>query len=149
MEVILLEKVYRLGDLGDRVKVRSGYGRNFLIPNRKAVPATAANLAKFEAERQLLLKANEEKLAEAQQRAGKLTEMVVTISAKAGSEGRLFGSVGTQDIAVAVTEAGVEVAKKEVRLPAGPLRELGEHAIELHLHPDVNVTIKVIIVGID
>jgi large subunit ribosomal protein L9 len=149
MEVILLEKVYRLGDLGDRVKVRSGYGRNFLIPTRKAVPATAANLAKFEAERQLLLKANEERLAEAQKRAGQLTEMAVTISAKAGSEGRLFGSVGTQDIADAVTEAGVEVAKREVRMPEGPLREVGEHAIELHLHPDVNVTIKVIIVGTD
>jgi large subunit ribosomal protein L9 len=147
MEVILLEKVHRLGDLGDRVKVKAGYGRNFLIPTRKAVAATTANVAKFEAQRAELAKAQADKLSQAQARAAALADLVISISSKAGSEGRLFGSVGTVDIAAAITAAGVTVEKKEVRLPLGPLRDVGEHTVDLHLHPDVNVSLKVLVVA--
>ncbi len=149
MDVILLEKVHRLGDLGDRVKVKAGYGRNFLIPMRKAVAATDSNVARFEAQRAELAKAQADKLTQAQGRATALSGFSVTIASKAGSEGRLFGSVGTVDIASAITAAGVAVEKKEVRLPTGPLRDTGEHAVELHLHPDVNATVKVVIVAED
>jgi len=146
MEVILLEKVHRLGNLGDKVKVKPGYGRNYLIPTNKAVPATAGNIAKFEAAKADLLKAQESALAEAQSRAAQLADRTVTIASKAGTEGKLFGSVGTVDIAEAVTTSGVKVEKREIRLPKGPLREVGEHEVEIHLHPDVNATIKVIVV---
>lgn len=143
MEVILLEKVQNLGGLGERVKVRAGYGRNFLIPTGKAVSATPANVERFEARRAELERVQAELLAGAQARAAALAEVVVTLRAKTSAEGKLFGSVGTGDIAEALTAAGHEVAKREVRLPAGPLRDLGDHAVELHLHPDVNCTVTV------
>jgi large subunit ribosomal protein L9 len=149
MEVILLEKIHRLGDLGDKVNVRPGYGRNYLIPNRKAVPATAANVAKFEAQRAELERAQTEILATAQARAERLNGLEVVIAAKAGAEGRLFGSVGTHDIAQAIVAAGASAEKREVRLPDGPLREVGEYAIEIHLHADIDVEIKVKVVAED
>ena len=149
MEVILIERVHRLGDLGDRVKVKPGYARNFLIPTRKAVPATAASLARFETARDELIKSQELALAEARSLAKALENLSVTVRARAGSEGKLFGSVGTLDIATAVTAAGVVMEKKQIRLPQGPLREIGVHEIRLHLHPDVDVAIKVVIVAED
>ncbi|QGX39348.1 50S ribosomal protein L9 [Permianibacter aggregans] len=147
MQVILLEKIRRLGNLGDTVDVRSGYGRNFLIPQGKAVSATAANKAHFEARRAELEKKQAEVLAAAQARAAKLADLTVSIAAKAGDEGKLFGSVGTRDIAEAVSKAGVEVEKSEVRLPTGPLRMMGEYEIELGLHSEVTATVKVVIVA--
>ncbi len=147
MEVILLDKVQNLGSLGDKVKVRSGYGRNFLIPKGKAVPATKDNEAKFEARRAELEKAMSDALGAAQSRATRMEGMKVTIAAKAGDEGKLFGSVGTSDIAYAITEAGVEVGKHEVRLPNGALRTLGEFEVDVHLHADVNQTVTVEIVA--
>lgn len=149
MEVILLEKIHRLGELGDKVSVRPGYGRNYLIPNRKAVPATADNVARFEEQRAELERAQAELLGAAQGRAEALKDMEVTIRAKAGAEGKLFGSVGTLDIAEAIVAAGGTAEKREVRLPNGPLREIGEYAIEIHLHADVNVEVKVKVVPED
>ena len=143
MNVILLEKVHNLGNLGDQVSVKAGYGRNYLLPQGKAVSATADNVAKFEARRAELEKAAAEKLADAEARKAKLDGLTVTISQKAGDEGKLFGSVGTTDIAHAVTEAGVELAKSEVRLPQGVLRNIGEYDILVELHGDVSATIKV------
>ena len=127
MEVILLEKVANLGDLGDKVNVKSGYGRNFLLPQRKATAATAANVAAFEARRAELEKAAAEKRAEAEARAAQLSELEVTITANTGDEGKLFGSIGTRDVADAITAAGVAVAKSEVRMPEGALRYTGEY----------------------
>lgn len=147
MEVILLEKIGRLGALGDQVRVKSGYGRNFLIPFGKAVPANDANIAEFKARRAELEKAAAEKFAAAQVRAGQLNEKAVTIVSKAGDEGRLFGSVGVRDIADAVTAAGVEVCKSEVRLPEGPIRAVGEYDITLQLHGDVDAIIKLSVVA--
>ncbi len=147
MQVILLEKVENLGNLGDQVKVRSGYGRNFLIPKGKATAATQANIARFEERRAELEKAAAEALASATARKAKLDSLAVTIAAKAGDEGKLFGSVGTGDIAHAVTAAGQPVERHEVRLPEGPFRALGEYEVALHLHTDVNATIKLIIVA--
>ena len=146
MEVILLEKVHQLGSLGDRVKVRPGYGRNYLIPMGKAVPATAQNVAKFEAARAEFERTQAEILEQAKAKAAALGTLTVTIASKAGTEGRLYGSVGTADIASAVTASGVTIAKSEVRLPQGPLREVGEHVVNLHLHADVDVMIKVMII---
>lgn len=147
MEVILLEKVRNLGNLGDRVKVRGGYGRNFLIPEGKAVIATADNVARFEARRAELEKSSAESVAAATARAEKLAALAeVTIAANAGEEGKLFGSVGTGDIAEALTKAGVEVAKAEVKMPDGSIRHTGEYSVEIVLHSDVsqNVTVKVV-----
>ncbi len=146
MEVILLEKVKNLGNVGDRVKVRPGYGRNYLIPFHKAVPATPENIARFEAERAELERRAQEQLAEAQRRKEQLEGLTVTITSKAGDEGKLFGSVGVRDIAEAVTEAGVPLAKNEVSLPEGPIRSVGEYEIIVHLHPDVEGTVKVNVV---
>ena len=147
MEVILLEKIGKLGDLGDKVTVKPGYGRNFLIPQGKAVPATRENVEKFEARRAELEVAAAERLANAEVRAGRVQELgVITIAANAGEEGKLFGSVGTRDIADAVTQAGVEINKSEVRLPEGALREVGEYQVELHLHSDIDVTIELHVV---
>ncbi len=145
MQVILLEKIGKLGDLGQQVHVKPGYGRNFLIPSGKAVPATPENIEKFEAQRAELEKAQEEVLAAAQARAEKLNELQVTLQRRTVSEDRLFGSVGVTDIVGAVTEAGQEVTRHEVRLPDGPFRTLGEHEVELHLHADVNARIKLTI----
>lgn len=147
MNVILLEKVHNLGDLGEQVNVKAGYGRNFLIPQGKAVSATADNVAKFEARRAELEKIAAEKLAVAEGRKAKLEGLTVSISHKAGDEGKLFGSVGTAEIAHAITDAGVEVAKAEVRLPEGALRQIGDFDIDVELHSDVVATVKVSIVA--
>lgn len=147
MEVILLEKVQKLGELGDQVKVKPGFGRNYLIPSGKAVSATAENIAKFDARRAELEKQQQESLAAATARSEKLNEVSVSIARKAGTEGKLFGSVGTIDIAEAVTAKGVELAKHEIRLPDGPLRSTGDFDIDLHLHADVSATIKVSVVS--
>jgi large subunit ribosomal protein L9 len=147
MEVILLDKVGKLGDIGDKVTVKAGYGRNFLLPQGKAVAATEKNLAEFEARRAQLEAAAAAKKADAEARAAKLVELTVTIAANAGDEGRLFGSVGTRDIAEAVSAAGVEVAKAEVRLPQGALREVGEYEIDIQLHPEVMQVVKLVIVA--
>lgn len=149
MEVILLEKVANLGNIGDRVKVKSGYGRNFLLPKGKATLATAANIAAFEARRAELERKHSAELAAAQERAVQLGKLSLRIAAKAGSEGKLFGSLGTLDIAEACTAAGVAVERSEVRLPSGPIRTVGEHQIDLHLHTDVTVTIRLEVVPED
>jgi len=147
MEVILLEKVGKLGTLGDKVNVKAGFGRNFLVPQGKAVPATAANVASFEARRAELEKAAAETLAVAQARGEKLEGLEVSIVSKAGDEGKLFGSIGTRDIADAITATGVEVDKSEVRLPEGALRHTGEFEIDVQLHSDVTATIKLVVVA--
>ena len=147
MEVILLEKVANLGTLGDKVNVKSGYGRNFLLPYGKAVPATEANLNAFEERRAELEKAAAEKLAVAQARAEKLEGASFTISSKAGNEGKLFGSIGARDVADAITASGTDVEKSEVLLPEGPLRAVGEYEVELKLHSDVYVTVKLAVVA--
>ncbi|MCK5892822.1 MAG: 50S ribosomal protein L9 [Endozoicomonadaceae bacterium] len=145
MNVILLEKIANLGDLGAQVKVKAGYSRNYLIPFGKAVPATQANIADFDARRAELEKIAVEKRAEAEQRAVALAGIELTITAKAGDEGKLFGSIGTRDLADAITSAGVAVAKNEVRMPAGSIRMLGEYDIEVHLHSDVTSSVKVFV----
>jgi large subunit ribosomal protein L9 len=145
MEVILLEKIENLGVIGDRVHVKPGYGRNFLIPQGKAAPATAANIAEFEARRVELEKAAAESLQAAEARRDQLEGMTVTVQAHAGEEGKLFGSVGTSEIAHAINEAGVTVEKHEIRLPMGAFRQTGEYEVQLHLHSDVNVTVKLVI----
>ena len=147
MEIILLEKVHKLGALGDRVNVKPGFGRNYLIPSGKAVSATADNVAKFDARRAELEKQQQEAAAVATTRAAKLNEVNVTIARKAGEEGKLFGSVGTADIAEAVTATGVELAKHEIRLPEGPIRSVGEIELDVQLHADVTATIKVNVVA--
>jgi large subunit ribosomal protein L9 len=147
MQVILLEKVHKLGDLGDTVTVKAGYGRNFLIPSKMAVPANEANRIKFEATRAELEAVQASAMGKAQARANTLADAVISIVARAGSEGRLFGSVGTADIAAALVAAGHAVVRKEVRLSGGSLRDVGEHPVELHLHPDVNVQITVAVVA--
>jgi large subunit ribosomal protein L9 len=147
MEVILLQKVANLGNIGDRVKVRSGFGRNFLLPEGKATLATADNIARFEARRAELEKAAREHLTSAQERAEAMKEFKLTIRAKAGTEGKLFGSIGTADIAEACTREGFKIERSEVRLPSGPLRTIGEHALSLHLHADIDVPLHVSIVA--
>ncbi len=146
MDVILLEKIHNLGDLGDKVKVKPGYGRNFLVPYGKAVPATKANVEEFEARRAELEKAAAERLAKAKERGEQLDGASVTIQAKAGEEGKLFGSIGVRDIADAISAAGTEVEKSEVLLPEGPLRVVGEYEIGLQLHSDVAVNVNVSVV---
>ena len=147
MEVILLEKVGKLGALGDKVTVKAGFGRNFLIPYGKAVPANDANVAEFEARRAELEKAAADKLSAAEARAEQLNDKAVTITSKAGDEGKLFGSIGVRDVADAVTAAGVEVSKSEVRLPEGPIREVGEYDISIQLHSDVTSVIKLSVIA--
>jgi large subunit ribosomal protein L9 len=146
MNVILLERIGKLGDLGEEVAVRPGYARNFLIPQGKAVRATAENRAVFEERRAELERAANERLGEARDRAAKLADLSVTLVVKAGDEGKLYGSVGTQDIAEAVSAKGIEVEKSEVRLPEGPIRVVGEYEIDLQLHSDVIVPIRVAVV---
>ena len=147
MEVILLEKIANLGNLGDKVAVKAGYARNFLLPFGKATPATAENVAAFEARRAELEKLAAEKKAEADARAAQLAELTVTIAANAGEEGKLFGSIGTCDIADAVTAAGVAIEKSEVRLPDGALRNVGEFDVVVQLHTDVETTVKLVVVA--
>ena len=147
MEIILLEKIRNLGQLGDKVNVKSGYGRNFLIPHGKAIPATANNMQKFEARRAELEKAAAESLAAAQKRSDAISAIALTINSKAGEEGKLFGSIGVHDLANAITAAGAAVEKSEIRLPNGPLRHIGEYEISVHLHTDVAATVKVAVVA--
>ena len=146
MDIILLQKVANLGNIGDRVKVRSGYGRNFLLPQGKATLATPENIARFEARRAELERLAREHLESAGERAAAMKDFKLTIPAKAGTEGKLFGSIGTADIAEACSNAGFKIERSEVRLPTGPLRTLGEHVISLHLHADVDVPLTVAIV---
>ena len=147
MDVILLEKVQNLGKLGDRVHVRPGYARNYLIPEKKAVPATEENVKRLDERRAELEAAEQAALAKAQSRAETLKDRSITVSAQAGDEGKLFGSVGTADIAAALTSDGYPVEKREVRLPSGPIRVIGEHTVEVHLHADVNVAVIVQVVA--
>lgn len=147
MEVILLEKIANLGNIGDRVKVRSGFGRNFLLPQGKATLATPDNVARFEARRAELERVAREQATSAHERAATLQNFHLSITAKAGTEGKLFGSVGTSDIAEACTRAGYPIARSEVRLPNGPLRTIGEHVVDVHLHADVNVRLPVTILA--
>jgi large subunit ribosomal protein L9 len=149
MEVILLEKVANLGGLGEKVSVKSGFGRNFLIPQGKAVFASAENVKVFEERRAELEQQAADKLAAAEARKEQIDNLSegVSITQKSGEEGRLFGSVGTVDISHACSEAGVEISKSEVRLPEGPFRVAGEYEVVLHLHADVDATLKVTIIG--
>lgn len=147
MEVILLEKIENLGALGDRVNVKPGYARNYLLPKRKAVSATPERIKEFEARREELEKLAEQTLTQAQERKQKLDGVTVTLSAKSAGEGRLYGSIGPVDIADALSDLGYEVERREVRLPGGPIRMAGEHEAVIHLHTDVNATIKVTVVG--
>lgn len=148
MQVILLDKVAHLGSVGDQVTVKSGFARNFLIPQGKAVMATAANIAHFEARRAELEAKAAEALAAAQARAAKIAEIAaVSVSATAGDDGRLFGSISAKDIADALIAAGVAVVKSEVRLGEGPLRTTGEHEVKVHLHPEVNAAVTVNVVA--
>ncbi|HIL77781.1 MAG: 50S ribosomal protein L9 [Methyloprofundus sp.] len=147
MEVILLEKVVNLGNLGDKVNVKSGFARNFLVPHKKAVMATKEKIAEFELRRAELERAAAEKLTAAEKRADALSKVEVVITHKAGEEGKLFGSVGTQDIADVVTAAGAALDKSEVRLPDGIIRHIGGYDIDVNLHADVTVTIKVQVVA--
>ena len=149
MDVILLTKVANLGNIGDRVKVKSGYGRNFLLPKGKATLATPDNVKKFEARRAELEKIAKEQLKDAESRAAALKDFKLEITAKAGTEGKLFGSIGTADIAEAMTRGGHKLARAEVRLPNGPLRTVGEHVVALHLHTDIDVQLPVVITGED
>lgn len=147
MEIILMQKVANLGNIGDKVKVKAGYGRNFLLPQGKATLATPENVAKFEARRAEFEKAANEELASAKSRAAKLEGFKLSLTAKAGGEGKLFGSVGNSDIVEALKKAGHAVERAEVRLPNGPIRQAGEHVVQLHLHTDVNVDLPVVIIG--
>jgi len=147
MQIILLSKVENLGSLGDVVNVRNGYARNFLIPYGKAKAATRSNVAEFAALRAELEKQAQSILAAAHVRAKGLSGASVSISAKVGEEGKLFGSIGTAEIADALVAAGHHAEKREVRLPEGPLRHVGEYEITLHLHADVNTTVNVTVVG--
>lgn len=147
MEVILLEKVRNLGNLGDQVRVRSGYGRNFLIPQGKAAIANAANKAQFEVRRAELEKVQAGMLGEAKARAEKMNGASVKITAKAGEEGKLFGSIGTADIAEAMTQAGFALERAEIHLPAGPLKQIGDFEIPVSLHAEVNLKITVSVVA--
>ena len=146
MDIILLQKVANLCNIGDRVKVKSGFGRNYLLPQGKATLATPDNVKRFEERRAELEKAAHEHLSSAEQRATQLKEFKLVIPAKAGTEGKLFGSIGTNDIAEAATKAGHPLARSEVRLPTGPLRMIGEYSVELHLHADVDFALPVVIV---
>ncbi len=148
MEIILQEKIQNLGALGDKVNVKAGFARNYLIPKGFAVPATKVNLAAFESRRAELEKIAAAKLSAAKSRESKIAELnKVTITSRSGDEGKLFGSIGTVDIASSITAAGIDIDKKEVLLPEGPLRRIGEYEITLHFHPDVNAVIIVSVIA--
>jgi len=147
MEIILLEKVDRLGKLGDVVNVKNGFARNFLLPFGKAKIANEANVKELEARRAELEAKEAETLGAAEALKSKLDELIISITSKSGTEGKLFGSVGNADIAEAIVAAGVDIEKKAVRLPTGPIRNAGEYEIDLHLHSDVNAQIKLTIIG--
>ena len=143
MEVILLEKIANLGNLGDKVTIKSGYGINYLVPQGKAVAATAKKIAEFEARRAELEKAAAEKLSAAQKLGNELSKLQIIITHKAGDEGRLFGSVGTNNIADAITEAGIAIEKQQIRLPHGAIRHIGDYPIDINLHSNVIVTLSI------
>ena len=147
MEVILLQKIANLGNIGDRVKVKPGFGRNYLLPGGKATLATPENIAKFETRRAELEAKAATELASARERAAALEGFTLSITAKAGTEGKLFGSIGTSDIAEACAKAGHAIERSEVRLPNGPIRTVGEHTISLHLHSDIDVPVVLTIVA--
>ncbi|MDX5377079.1 MAG: 50S ribosomal protein L9 [Halomonas sp.] len=147
MEVILLDNIGKLGGLGDKVAVKPGYGRNYLVPYGLAVPATKDNVEAFEAQRAELEAQAAERKAIAESRAAQLAEIVLSLVAKAGDEGKLFGSIGPRDLAEALGQAGIEVAKSEVRMPEGPIRQTGEYDIDLHLHAEVDATVRVVVVA--
>ena len=149
MEVILLENIRNLGGLGDKVDVRAGYGRNFLIPQGKAVPANKENIEAFEARRAELEAKAQAELEASQARAAQFEDLSVTITAKAGDEGKLFGSIGTRDIAEAVSAVGVELEKSEVAMPEGPIRATGEYEYIVTLHSEVTADLKVLVVAED
>ena len=138
-----MEKVENLGDLGEKVSVKPGFARNYLVPSGKAKFATAANLAEFEAKREELQKNAAEAVALAEERKAKLEALNVVITGKAGTERKLFGSIGPREVADAIAAAGLEVEKKEIRMPEGPIRTVGEFEVGLHLHTDVNVNVKI------
>ena len=143
MELILLEKVQKLGDLGDKVNVKPGYGRNYLVPTGKAVPATTANIAEFETRREELEKAAVKKLSTAEERVTALNGFEIVLVANASEEGKLYGSIGPREISDAVTATGPELNKAEVIMGEGPIRYTGEHTVLVHLHADVEAEIKV------
>ena len=147
MEVILLQKIANLGDIGDRVRVKPGFGRNYLLPGGKATLATPANIAKFEARRAELETRGATELAAAKTRAAALEGFKLSLTAKAGSEGKLFGSISTSDIAEACSAAGHKIERAEVRLPGGPIRTVGEHVITLHLHSDIDIDVPLTVVA--
>lgn len=145
MEVILLEKVQKLGNLGDKVKVKPGYGRNYLVPSGKAIPANEKNLAEFEARRAELEKLALQKLSTAEERCAALEGFEVVLTANASDEGKLYGSIGPREISDAVTGKGIMLEKSEVIMGEGPIRYTGEHTVVVHLHADVETEIKVIV----
>ncbi len=147
MEVILFENIDRLGAIGDLVNVKSGFARNFLLPQGKAKVATDENKAEIESRRAEFEKKAADELADATKRGTQIETLAISITAKSGTEGKLFGSIGNVDIATAITEAGVEIEKRNVRLPDGPLRQAGEYEIVIHLHAEVNSVAKVTIIG--
>ncbi|MBZ9567352.1 50S ribosomal protein L9 [Modicisalibacter tunisiensis] len=147
MEVILLDKIGKLGALGDKVTVKPGYGRNYLVPYGLAVPATKDNVAAFEAQRAELEAQAVERQREAEERAEQLNDIELSLVAKAGDEGKLFGSIGPRDLADALTQAGLDVAKSEVRMPDGPIRATGEYDVQLHLHAEVDATVRIVVVA--
>ncbi|GAA0572594.1 50S ribosomal protein L9 [Halomonas salifodinae] len=147
MEVILLDKIGKLGGLGDQVTVKAGYGRNYLVPYGLAVPATKDNVAAFEAQRAELEAQAGERKAVAEARAAELSEIELSLVAKAGDEGKLFGSIGPRDLAEALSQAGLDVAKSEVRMPEGPIRATGEYDIDLQLHAEVGATVRIVVVA--
>jgi large subunit ribosomal protein L9 len=150
MEVILMENIENLGAVGDKVTVKAGFARNFLVPQGKAKPATAENLAEFEARRAELERAAAEANATAEERKSAIEALpVIEISARVGSEGKLFGSVGVADICDAIEAAGGDVQKSELRMPEGALRETGEHVVDIHLYTDIDTQVTVIIVGVE
>jgi len=147
MEVILLDKIGKLGGLGDQVTVKPGYGRNYLVPYGLAVPATKDNIEAFEAQRAELEAQAAERKAVAEARAEQLNDIELSLVSKAGDEGKLFGSIGPRDLAEAISSAGIDVAKSEVRMPQGPIRQTGEYDIGLHLHAEVDATVRVVVVA--
>ncbi len=149
MQVILLQRVVNLGKLGETVDVKAGYGRNYLIPQGKALPATEANIAKFEARRAELEALEAEELAAANKRAEALTDVNVIMRAKSGDEGKLFGSIGARDIADALTKSGLEVDRSEVKMPEGAFRQVGEYKVTIQLHHDISADILVTILSED
>ncbi|MGO2241411.1 MAG: 50S ribosomal protein L9 [Halomonas sp.] len=147
MEVILLDNIGKLGGLGDKVTVKPGYGRNYLVPYGLAVPATKDNIEAFEVQRAELEAQAAERKAEAAARAEQLNDIELSLVSKAGDEGKLFGSIGPRDLADAISSAGIDVAKSEVRMPNGPIRQTGEYDIVLHLHAEVDAVVRVVVVA--